>query len=347
MFADGSNRFLIALLLIFLALFAAILYGFLTPLLFALIIAGAIYPLYERLAARLHQHTNIAALLIVLLITLLIVLPFSALATLLAREAVHLFSSGGVSLDTWQEPLHTLSTRLGVDVEQFFTATILPAINNLGALVTQELGGIISNTFQLALDFLIMLVTVFYLLRDGKRLGAFLMRLSPLPSADETGLYKTFRETGTVVIVGNFASALAQGIAGGVGFALFGLSLPVFWGAVIAFFGLIPLLGAYVVFVPTTIYLLFTGNIATAALFLLYNLLLVSSVDNIIKAKLISGKTSVHPLLILIAILGGLKAFGFIGIIYGPVIIAVFLAIVRLYEHSKTIQHAAHTQTVQ
>jgi predicted PurR-regulated permease PerM len=169
------------------------------------------------------------------------------------------------------------------------------------------------------------------MLRDGKKFGEYLIKLSPMKTDKEIGLFETFRDTGKAVFYGNFISAVVQGILGGIGFAIFGIGSPIFWGAIMVFFSLIPLLGPFVIFIPASIYLFAIGDTTNAIIFLLYNILIVSSVDNIIKPRIISGKVDVHPLIMILAILGGLSAFGIMGIIYGPLIATLFLAVLKVY----------------
>lgn len=337
MSVSEAKKFLIFLLAVFFVLLVVILSGFFAPLVLGLLLMGLSFPLYEVLLKRLGGKENLAALTAVLIISLVIILPFLGLLSLLTKEAVDLlgtapdkFSLGEAIVRT----LEPLAQKFNLDVRGAVRAQLTPVLEKLGLVISREIGNLLSNAARLVLNFFVMFVSLFYLLRDGRRLGEFLMSFSPLANHEEMDLYHTFKEAGRAIFYSNFVSAIVQGILGGIGFALFGLGSPVLWGAVMAFLALIPLLGAYIIFIPAALYLFFTGKTAIAIGFLLYNILIVSSVDNLIKPKLISQKIKIHPLLILLAILGGLKIFGLMGIVYGPLIIAIFLTLLKVYlEH--------------
>lgn len=335
MLLKESNRILLGLFIIFLFLIAFMLGGFLTPLVLGILLASFSHPLYEKFAVRLKWNPNLAALLIVALITVVIIIPFLGLTTLLTKEAFNLLIQNKDQF-AWDKPiaqtLQELFTRFNIDIVDIFETQISPTLENIGLFLTRQIGNFVSNVFVLTLDFFILILVIFYLLRDGRDLGKFLMEISPLGDRDNLRLYRTFRETGRAVFYGNFVSALAQGILGGLGFFMFGLASPIIWGTIIAFLALIPLLGAYLVFIPATLYLFLKGETFLAVGFLLYNLLLVSTVDNVIKPKMISAKIKIHPLFIVLTIFGGIKIFGLLGIIYGPLIAAVFLVLFEIYK---------------
>ena len=335
MLPKGSNRFLLAIFLVFVGLVLVVLGGFLTPLILGILLASFTHHFYERLARRLNQHTNLAALLVVMLVTALIIIPFLGFTTLVAREAFGLLIQSQEEF-TWDQPFgraaKELLARFNVDLEQIIKDQIFPTFENIGEFLTRQIGNVLSNAFTLTLDFFILILTLFYLLRDGRSLGTFLMELSPFNDRESLHLYRTFRETGRAVFYGNFISAISQGFLAGIGFFLFGLPSPILWGSVVAFLALIPLLGAYLVFIPATLYLFLIGETLPAVGFLLFNILLVSSIDNIIKPKLISAKTKIHPLFAVLVIFGGIQLFGILGIIYGPLIAATFLSLFHIYK---------------
>ena len=335
MFLKESKRFLLGLFLLFLGLVVFVLSGFLTPLVLGLLLASFSHAVYEKLAARLKQRTNLAALIVVVLITVIIIIPFLGFATLVAKEGFDLFLQSQKEF-AWNQPLgdalKEFFDRLNIDIEEVFKEQIAPSLETIGLFLSRQVGSILSNAFLLTVDFFILILTVFYLLRDGRSLGRFLMELSPLEDAENLRLYRTFRETGRAVFYGNFVSALTQGTLTGIGFFIFGLPSPILWGSVATFLAFIPFLGAYIVFVPATIYLFLAGETAGAVGFLLYNILLVSTVDNFIKPQLISAKINIHPLFALLTIFGGIKFFGILGVIYGPLIASIFLALFHIYK---------------
>ena len=208
---------------------------------------------------------------------------------------------------------------------------LVPLVKNFSLYIFSQLNTIISNAFHFLISFFIMLVTIFFTLRDGTSFGQFLISLSPLETKEELRIFRIFQDVGRAVLYGNAVSGLTQGILGGIGFWLFGIPSPIFWGAIMAFLALIPMLGPYLIFLPAAIYIGATKGLGIVVMFLLYNMLVVSSVDNLIKSQFISGRVNVHPLLIFLSILGGLITFGILGILYGPLIIVIMITLINMY----------------
>ncbi len=335
-----SIYFLTIFLLIFLGLLAFLLFGFLAPIVIGFLLAGLAYPLHRWLTKIFRGRENLAAFTTVFAIALLIILPTAGILTLLTRETIQIVGRTSVQSileSPFGSSIQGIASRFDVDIAQFFETQLTPALRNFGLAVSKEIGGILSSTLQFGMNFFILAFVMFYFLRDGIAFGKFLINFSPLKTVDELTIYRTFRDTGLAVFYGHFAAAIAQGVLGGLGFAIFGVGAPILAGTAMAFLSLIPLLGPYLLFVPAALYLLLAGKTVTAIIFLLYNLLIVSTVDNLIRPEVISGRVRIHPLLVLLSIFGGLNVFGILGIIYGPLIAAVFLALLKVYlAHAKS-----------
>ena len=337
MFAEKSSRFILILLVGFFALVLALLGGFAAPLIVGTILTTLTYRFYTALTRKMHGQKNLSALIVLLGIILVIVLPFLSILTLLGTEAFSYFSETKDKLVLNTDlvaALETFNARFGlnIDVASVIQEQIAPAVKNIGLFIYEEIGGLLSSAIGLLISFFIMLLTIFYLLRDGEGLGKFLLNLKLFGEKEGIHLFHVFKNTGKAILFGNLLSALAQGILGGFGFFLFGLTSPVFWGAIMAFLALIPLLGPFVIFLPAAVYVFVTASTGKAILFLLYNILLVSMVDNLIKPKVIGDRINIHPFFIFLSILGGLKLFGLLGIIYGPLIASIFLVLLEMYQ---------------
>jgi len=131
---------------------------------------------------------------------------------------------------------------------------------------------------------------------------------------------------------GGVVIALLQGILGGILFWIIGIPSPVFWGAIMAFLAIIPVVGAFIVYVPAGIILVLSGSVAKGIIVILVGSLVISQVDNVIRPYLISGRTSLHPLLLFFTILGGIALFGLLGLIIGPMIAAGFTILLQVFE---------------
>ncbi len=346
MFADKANSFLFVVLIAFTALVAMLLAGFAAPLIVGAILASLAYRPYARLAAKFRGQKNLAALVVLLAIILIIILPFLSLITLLGAEAFALFSETRDQLSLNTELAKAIAKfadafKLEIDVEDFIATQVGPVLKGLGLFLYEEVGVVLSSVIRLLISFFIMLLTVFYLLRDGEQLGSFFLNLKLFRNSDGLHIFQVFKNTGKAIFFGTILAALAQGVLGGFGFFIFGLRSPVLWGAVISFLGLIPLLGAYVVFIPASIFLFITAPVWLAILFLLYNIVIVSTVDNIIRPKVVGDKINIHPFFIFLAILGGIKLFGLLGIIYGPLIASIFLVLLEMYRDHRHSQAGA------
>jgi predicted PurR-regulated permease PerM len=135
-------------------------------------------------------------------------------------------------------------------------------------------------------------------------------------------------------IYGGVLVALVQGALGGVAFWLLGLPAPILWGFVMFLFSILPVVGSPLIWIPAVVYLFISGAYIKALLLLVWGALIIGSVDNILKPIIISGKTAMHPLLLLFSILGAIKVFGFIGVIAGPLILSLALSIIEIYREN-------------
>jgi predicted PurR-regulated permease PerM len=176
-----------------------------------------------------------------------------------------------------------------------------------------------------------MILTVYYIFRDGKRLKDYIGELLPFPAKQQELIMIKFHEMASAIIVGNGLNGVIQGILGGFGFSLFGLGSPLLWGIVIGFMAFLPIIGATVVYLPVTIILLLQGNIGIALGFLAYNAAYSIIMEYFFKPKMIGKGMKMNSLLVLIGILGGMKLFGILGIVYGPLIITIFVTLAEIY----------------
>jgi predicted PurR-regulated permease PerM len=179
-----------------------------------------------------------------------------------------------------------------------------------------------------------MLLVIFFLLIDGEKLITFVIELSPLPDDQDKKLMEKFHAMASVVLVVNGLSGVIQGSLGGAAFAIFGLGSPLLWGSLMAILAFLPILGIALVVIPAAIYLFLKGRIGAGIFFLIFYLVVSSVMEYVIKPKLVGDKVQIHTLLVFLSILGGLKVFGILGIIYGPLVITAFLTLTDIYRSS-------------
>jgi predicted PurR-regulated permease PerM len=187
-----------------------------------------------------------------------------------------------------------------------------------------------SNIVSFTLDALLFLVAVYVFTRHGKHLRALAITWSPLNEHDDERMFVIIEHAVHSVIFGALLSSLVQGVLVGVGFALFGISSPVLWGAVAFVAALVPPLGSAIITVPAAIALLLLGHVGLGIGLLGWGTL-VGLVDNIIKPIIMKKGTNIHPFIILLSIIGGIAYFGPLGFIEGPIVIAGFFALLELY----------------
>ena len=176
-----------------------------------------------------------------------------------------------------------------------------------------------------------MLLVTYFLLIDGDKLVAYIVDLSPLPSDQEFLLIDKFKEMAGAILIGNGVGGLIQGSLGGILFWIFGLPSAFLWGVIMGILAFLPIIGIGVVFLPASIYLILKGRIAVGIFFVVFYLLLSMGVEYIFKPKLVGKQVQMHPLLVFFTIIGGLKIFGLIGIIYGPLVATGFLTLSEIY----------------
>jgi predicted PurR-regulated permease PerM len=204
----------------------------------------------------------------------------------------------------------------------------------VGLFLYEQARSITANVVRFIVNFFFMLLIVFYLLTDSPRLGAFIVRLSPLPDDQDEKLLQKFKEMAGAILIGNGLGGLIQGTLGGVIFALFGLKSPFFWGVIMALLAFLPIVGIGAVFVPAAIYLFLSGRVAGGIFFLVFYILLSGVIEYFFKPKLVGQRVQMHTLLVFLSIIGGLKLFGILGIIYGPLVVTAFLTLADIYESS-------------
>jgi len=180
-------------------------------------------------------------------------------------------------------------------------------------------------------QFLIMFFVMFYLVRDGADLLKTLKVLSPLREDQEDRILARVRGVSRSVFLGSFVTAILQGIVGGIGLAIAGIP-GLFWGAVMGFTSLIPVVGTALVWVPAAGYLVLAGHWKAAVFLILWSIVLVSSIDSFLKPFLMRGPGGLSPFYVFLAVMGGLQYFGLPGLLYGPLVLGFAAVILYIYE---------------
>ena len=319
----------------------AVFSGFLVPIIWAAILAMLFFPLYVTVRRWSGGRETLAAFALTLLVATVIVLPTISLSSVITREAASLYqrlseyvSSGGFNADV--ERLR--ASRLGRLVDRLegyqidWGAAARSSIDTAGAVVVAQVTSVAKNVAVFLLDFTIMVFTLFFLFRDGERMYRGLRDIIPMEPSHKDAVFSVLYQTLSAVTQGMVATALAQGVLTWV--ALWGLGLPytAFLGVLAGFLSLIPFVGAAGVWIPCTIYLAATGDFVRAVILLTYGSLVISMVDNVLRPLLIGNQTRLPTMFLFFGILGGVQVYGVLGLFLGPVLLAIVVAFIRIYQ---------------
>lgn len=330
--------FTIALGLIVAPFFAAILWGVIAAILFM--------PVNRRLLAWMPNRPNGAALLTLLLIVAMVIVPSILLALALAREATDLYNlvqSGHINVPTlfrqvqaalpdWaEEPLR----RLGLYDFEAVASRLEEMITSSFRTLATQAWMIGQGAFSFIMALGVMLYLTFFLLRDGEWLTHRVSEATPLRAAQRQALFDRLAVVIRATIKGSVVVAIIQGLIGGVIFWMLGISGAILWGVLMGAFSLLPAIGTGIVWVPVAIYLFATGAIVKGVLLVFAGLFIVGMVDNVLRPILVGRDTRMPDYVVLISTLGGLELFGFNGIVIGPMIAALFIAVWAIFTEER------------
>ncbi|MFY9571965.1 MAG: AI-2E family transporter [Blastocatellia bacterium] len=312
---------------------------FLKPLLSAIVIAVIFFPVHVKIQRLVHSP-SLAALLTTTIVILLIIVPAIAIVLAIKEEVAHLYAlidqktteSGGLSPFVSQlieRPMQWIGRF--VDLSQFdLRASLLGRLRELSAFIVAEGWMIVGGLTSFLLNAAITLFTLFFLFREGRTMRRRVAALVPLSSDQIEKLFGGIENTIIGTVYGGLAVAAVQGALTGLALWAFGIPSPVLWGVLASFFALLPVVGTAAVWAPAAIYLLAIGSWVKALILVAWGVLVVGTVDNLLRPYLISGRVQMHTLLIFFAVFGGVSVFGFLGLFIGPVILAVTITLLSM-----------------
>ena len=310
----------------------------------AAVLVIVFYPLHHRLAARIRRP-GLSAFISSLLVLILFVAPLIFLIVALASELTDVARNlpGYVSsFVEHQAPLIRkfsgwLNDRLILDSARS-QAFIAEQLNSAGAALLGQSVGLIGDVITGIFKGFFVIFTMYYLFRDGDRFVLALPEVLPFTETQSKALISRVNEVVGAGVYGVVSIALIQGILAGLAFWLLGVPSPVLWAALTAFICMIPIAGSFMVWLPASVYLIAIGQWPKAIALVLWGALIVSTIDNFLRPRLIKNHTKLHELFIFFSVLGGIKLFGLLGIVLGPVIFAVTLALLETFtRHGKEI----------
>jgi len=310
------------------------------PCFLGVLLAVVAAPLQRRLERRFGGHPRLLAAVITLVTIAVGVGLLAGIGILVVREVIHFLTDLAPRLArsgiAWITSSHVRAVllRVGSSPEQL-QRQLGQQSAQLASHLTTFLGSLLSVTSNGFVTLLFTALTSYYLLIERRGVVALVVRLSPLPADQTRALIHEFHDAVVGTVLGVGVIAIVQGLFATIGFALFRVDTPLVWGAITGVASLIPAVGTGLTCVPIAVVLMFSHRVGAGVGVLLWWLLLVVGVcDYVLRPRLMKGRMKLPSLLVLIALFGGIEAFGPLGVVLGPLSMALFVAMVRLYERS-------------
>ncbi len=343
---------LLALLLLYAAF--RIIWPFMTAVLLGAILVTLTFGIFRKVRTRMNGSSTKAAVVMLVATTLLLVIPALILAILLVQQAnvvVDKLQSGEAQAMVRRIDVGPALAQIKRVAPNFDPKTLsperllLPAMQQIPGWVARHGGAVLGGLAGMLLGFALVLLTMFFFYTEGEEIVQQLSVLSPLPRRYDREFGERFKDVIDATFRGQLFTGLAQGTMTGIGLAIAGVPGAVFWGAVAALLSLIPMVGAAAVWVPAAIYLVISASIGgrpwwQAIFMIIWGVLFVSLVDNVVRPWAMRGKAQLPAIPLLFAVLGGLQAFGFVGLVIGPLVFSLLMSIIDIYKRSFSAKRA-------
>ena len=317
---------------------------FYEPICWAIILALFFYPVHKRLVSLLKGAKGLSALIMCILNTAFIIIPVFVLLGTLTTEVLRVYSdvqrtisSGDFTLipDQTHHPLLHKYLKKAVDAleghEESLHQAVVEISKRTGEFFLRQGTQVAKNVANIIFKAALMLVTLYYLFRDGEEFLKAFKSLLPLRPENVDHLTSVTADVLYATLYGNLLTAAIQGGLGVLILWLLGFSAPILWGIIMGIATFIPMVGTALVWLPATAYLFLVGAYLKGAILLVFSILVISQIDYFLRPYFISGRTELHSLFLFFSILGGLNLLGFLGIILGPIIIALCMSVLEFY----------------
>ena len=296
-------------------------------------------PAHAWLLAR-TRRPSLSAALSVLLVLITVIAPLVFIASTVLGEIAGLTQK---AQETYQrlrtDPEAAQQARQALEMaNEYADLDALLASDELKNLATrvsqwllQRSAGFVGGLFSILIRVFFTIFTTYYLFRDREAIARRLPEILPLDPSDSRAILARTREIIAASVYGVLVIAMVQGTLGGVMFWILGIPSALVWAVIMTLLCMIPMAGSALVWAPAAIYLGLTGSYTKAVVLFLFGILVIGTVDNFLRPRLVGGKTKMHELFIFFSVLGGLKVFGIVGILVGPVVLAITLALLEVF----------------
>jgi len=349
--AVNKNYFLLFLLLIVFIGCYHIIKPYLNTIILAALLAILFSPIHLKIEKKLSGRKNTAAFFSCILITLVVVLPLVFMLIALIGQGISSFNAiyDWFEAGKYQKLMgHPLITGLLVqvdrwlpDVQKYFPNMQLENIQvdkmvlnltaSIGKTLIDQGGNLAGNLTALVGKFFMMLFTFFFFIRDEEKITDAVLHLIPLSASQEGKILLKIKTVAKSALLGTLVTALAQGAAGGIAFWIAGLP-GFFWGMMMAFASLVPMVGTALIWIPAAVFLFVSGHWGYGIFMVLWCVIVVGMIDNLVRPLFMQGGADMSTLLIFFSVLGGLNYFGLIGLLYGPLIFGLAMVLLYIYK---------------
>ena len=338
-----SRLFLIGLALLLLFVAFVVVRPYLGAVVLAILIGFLMQPIHRRLV-RWVRYPSLAATIGLLLVILALVLPFVVMVQQLRDEAamVVAFVQDEQGLE---RAMGDIAARFGMERSQV-DGLVQRALTGLAGAVQGGLGSTVAKVFDVVAGFIVFLFLVFFVLRDGEAFARGVKDLTPIREGARDRLYHLIAQRTRAIALGTFLVSLAQGIAAGIGWWIFGFPAPIFWGFVMTVIAVLPLGAPMLVMVPAGIIRIVQGDLLAGIGIIAYGAVVVGLLDNLLRPFVVGrsggGESSdAHPAIILVGTIGGLAVFGVSGFLLGPLLLSLLGPVLEVWAEERRGEHAA------
>jgi len=323
---------------------------FLSVILWATVLVILFHPVHKRLKQRI-RNSSLAALISSALVILIILVPVALVTLAVINELSNAVASVQQAADYLMDPnspvtgpiLNFLGQYIDINhlrSEEFLVERVRGVGGQLAGRTLGFIGGLIGAIVQT----FFVIFTMYYFFRDGENISRSVRDSLPLDREQADSIMVRTREVIDASVYGVITIAMIQGTLGGLAFWALGLRSAIIWGVAMTFLSMVPMLGAFLVWVPAAIYLALTGHYVKAILLAAWGTLVIGMIDNFLRPKLVGSRTRLHELLIFFSVLGGLNVFGVLGVVLGPVVMAITLSLIDVYRAAGRSSSPSETQ---
>ena len=321
-----SKYVFIALFLLTIIASIFLVKSFIITIITGVLITYIFFPLYKKIRNGLKSD-NFAAFITIFIVIVIIFIPLIFVANALINQSIQFFyRAKDIEFGKITE-VFSKYVGDGINVETY----VKDMVNNFSLSIAQNTSDFIVSLPKKAIASFVILFIMFYLFKEGQKLIHKISEHIPLKEVYRKHLTERFNSVVYATLYGVVVTAFIQGAIGALGLWVFDVPSPILWGMVMVILAMLPFVGAAFVWLPAALYKIFAGDLVNGIGLLFYGLLIISTIDNVIRPKIIGSKGKIHPVLVLLGVLGGLEVFGLFGVIIGPLILAVLMVFLELY----------------